>query len=374
MSKNILIADHAHSLRERLTNILHERGYAVTAVSDGHEADKALARDRFDLMITELKLPGIDGMALLRKAKVLYPLTEVLIISSIDSLQLAVEALKCGACDYLLKPFEIQQVGIIVEKIFEKKKLEREISLGREESSKILELVRRMDDIVNLKKDIIATIAHELNTPITNMGGYVHLLDEEKIGKLTPLQRKAVNSIKEQFKRLERLVKNTVDLIIHKDTIITQSRIDLLRVIDRMIDFVSDDAAKKNIVVQRVCDEAYVRLDVDVERIEEVLYHLLINAIKFNREGGRVTVHVHKKDHHVVIAVQDTGIGIPEREHEKIFDRFYQVDHSITRPYKGAGLGLAIVKLYTELHGGTVSVKSAPGAGSTITITLPFKN
>jgi len=346
----------------------------VTESADGREAEKLLAQSRYDLVIAELKMSGVDGMALLRKIQESYPGTDVLIVSSIDSLRLAVETLKCGACDYLLKPFEIRQVGIIVDKIFEKKRLEQEVGISREESSKILELVRRMEDVANLKKDMIATVAHELNTPITNMGGYVHLLDEEKIGKLTPMQRKAVNSIREQFKRLERVVKNTVDLIIRKDTIITSSRVDLLRLIDRMIDFVRDDAVKRRVAIRRVCAEPYVRLDIDVERIEEVLYHLLVNAIKFNREGGSVTVAVSKKEGCAVIEVSDTGVGIPEREHEHIFEKFYQVDHSITRAFKGTGLGLAIVKLYTELHGGTVSVTSAPGAGSTFTITLPFKN
>jgi signal transduction histidine kinase len=374
VARKILVADNEEALRKNLERILAGKGYAVTAAANGREAEDILQREQYDLVICELRMPGIDGSALLKYIKDVRPETDVLIVSSIDSLQVAVDSLKNGACDYLLKPFEIEQVGIIVDKIFQRKKLETDMSIGRQEHSKIIELVKRMEDVDNLKKDIIATVAHELNTPITNLGGYIHLLDEEKIGKLNGSQRKAVAAIKEQFKRLQRMVQNTVDLVIKKDAVITSSRVDLIKLVDRMIDFVSDDAAKSRVAVTRECADAYMRADVDVERIEEVFYHLLVNAIKFNRAGGSVTVVMRKIDNRqAVIDVRDTGIGIPAREFDKIFDKFYQVDHSITRPYKGAGLGLAIVKLYTELHGGTVTLKSAVGAGTTFTVTLPLK-
>ncbi|HRZ87135.1 MAG TPA: hybrid sensor histidine kinase/response regulator [bacterium] len=368
----ILIADHEEVFRTNLRAILHRKGYEVTAVVDGVDAKKALAAGGCGLLIVDLKLPMVDGLSLLKHVREHCPSVGVMIVSAIGSLNLAVDALKLGAYDYLLKPFEIEQVGILVEKYFERKKLEAEIDIVRDERQKMLEIVRRLEDIASLKKDIISNVAHELLTPITSIGGYLHLLDEGTMGKLNAAQRKAVRSVQDQFKRLQRLVDNTVALLTRKESIITSSRVDLLQLIHKMIDFVRDDAAKKQVDIEMQCREKYIRADVDVDRIEDVLYHLLNNAIKFNRPKGSVVVHAFKRDNAAVIEVSDTGIGIPESEHERIFDRFYQVHHSITRPYTGTGLGLAIVKLCVELHGGTVSVRSKPNHGTTFAFTIPF--
>jgi signal transduction histidine kinase len=111
----------------------------------------------------------------------------------------------------------------------------------------------------------------------------------------------------------------------------------------------------------------------DVTHLRRVLDNLLGNALKFTPAGGRITVRLRQEGQNLVLEVADTGLGIPEDQLERIFERFYQVDGSMSRRFGGAGLGLALVKEIAEAHGGSVSVHSQPGEGSTFRVTLPVR-
>ncbi len=118
-------------------------------------------------------------------------------------------------------------------------------------------------------------------------------------------------------------------------------------------------------------DPSVGTIQADERRLKQLLYNLLANALKFTPEGGEVRVTVRRQGDSIVLAVSDTGVGIPEDEREKIFESFYQVDSTLSKTAQGTGLGLAVVRQIAELHGGTVRVDSELGQGSSFVVTLP---
>jgi signal transduction histidine kinase len=240
---------------------------------------------------------------------------------------------------------------------------------------KAYERVKQLDQ---MKSDFLANISHELRTPLTPVIGYVDMMTNEALGPITEHQRKGLTVIQQSVERMRHLVEDLLAFVR------TERRQFTLRAEAFEVGaFVAEVAATQQAKAQgqdltlvvKVPEE---RLMVEGDRGELIraLAHLMDNAIKFTGEG-EVTVSVaavtsDEGKPAVEIAVQDTGIGIPPGEEERIFERFYQVDASSTRRYGGTGLGLAIVKEIVEAHGSRVVVETGPGQGSRFAFRLPL--
>jgi signal transduction histidine kinase len=232
----------------------------------------------------------------------------------------------------------------------------RELLLANEE-------LRRMDQ---LKTDFMSNMSHELRTPLNQIMGYGSMLQDGVAGPVSPEQTGFIDNIMEGSTKVLKLVNAILDL-----TRIDAGKFTLHPTWNDYPEFLENviAAARPRLRSKRL--EVKLELEKDVttlwfspEEIEQVLANLLGNAIKFTPEGGTLTLRAYRQGNGVVTEVQDTGIGIPRADQERIFDRFVQVDSSLTRGYEGSGLGLAIVKQLVELHGGVVSVESELGRGS----------
>jgi PAS domain S-box-containing protein len=265
----------------------------------------------------------------------------------------------------------------IIEDVTERVVREAELQAQIEARSRLLaseKLARSEAERANrLKDEFLATISHELRNPLNAIMGWAHML---RLGKLTePVAERAVETIYRNAKSQAQLVSDLLDVsrIISGKLRLDVRSVDLIFIINAAIDSIRPAAEAKGIRLQTMLDPAAGPISGDADRLQQIVWNLLTNAVKFTSKGGRIQVKVQRINSHVEIAVSDSGVGIRKEFLPYVFDRFRQADASITRTHGGLGLGLSIVRQLVDLHGGSVRVQSeGEGKGTTFTITLPF--
>jgi PAS domain S-box-containing protein len=233
-------------------------------------------------------------------------------------------------------------------------------------------LYREAQESNRIKDEFLATVSHELRTPLTAILGWAHLL------RTAPSDSDDILKACETIERNARAQAQLIDDLLDVSRIITgKLRIDVRPVdpntfIEAAIESVKPGAEAKGVRLQRIMDTGVVSVAGDPVRLQQVVWNLLANAIKFTPRGGRVQVKLERVNSHVEITVSDTGAGIAPEFLPLVFDRFRQADQRKTRQHGGLGLGLSIVRHLVELHGGTVRAESSgEGQGSTFTVLLP---
>jgi PAS domain S-box-containing protein len=265
----------------------------------------------------------------------------------------------------------------IIEDVTERVAREAELQAQIEARSRLLsseKLARNEAERANrLKDEFLATISHELRNPLNAILGWAHML---RLGKLTPPNvERAVETIYRNAKSQAQLVADLLDVsrIISGKLRLDVREVDLISIVNAALDSIRPAAEAKSIRLQTMLDPAAGPISGDADRLQQIVWNLLTNAVKFTPKGGRIQVKVERVDSHVEIVVSDSGVGINKEFLPYVFDRFRQEDASTTRTQGGLGLGLSIVHQLVDLHGGSVSVHSeGEGKGATFTINLPF--
>ena len=225
-----------------------------------------------------------------------------------------------------------------------------------------------------MKDEFLATLGHELRTPLNAMLGWAQILGRENVEP--DVAKRGLDAIERNARAQAQLIEDLLDMsrIVSGKVRLDVQSIDLFGVVDAALDVVRPTAEAKGVRLQRTVDPRAGTVFGDPNRLQQVLWNLLTNAIKFTPKGGRVQVVLQRIDSHVEIRVIDTGDGIDPRFLPHVFDRFSQADPSITRHFGGLGLGLSIVKSLVEMHGGTIRAQSeGVGRGATFVIALPLE-
>ncbi len=223
-----------------------------------------------------------------------------------------------------------------------------------------------------LRREFTANVSHELKTPLTSISGFAELM---KRGDTPPdLVVDFSNSIYDESQRLIHLVSDIIKISQLDENCIeyTNEDIDLYRLSDEVLKRLKGEAEKKQVTLSLCGESATVHGAAKI--LDEMIYNLCDNALKYNRPGGSVTVQVTNTDGHAVLTVTDTGIGIPAAEQSRVFERFYRVDKARSKSIGGTGLGLSIVKHGAIYHNAEIKLKSTLGQGTCITISFPKTN
>jgi len=251
------------------------------------------------------------------------------------------------------------QAGIAVENIrlFEKTK-------------KAYEELKSLD---RMKDEFISNVSHELRTPLTSIGGYSELMHDEILGPLTDPQKKAVDAVVRNTDRLRRLIDSLLYLSLARSGKIKYafSPLRITEVIDQVIQDIYPQIEKKGLEIEKDMPDDLPLIKGDKNRLIEVLFNLISNAVKFTPSGGRITVAVHEENDNLHIMVKDTGTGIPEDRIADMFLKFHQLDASMARKYGGTGLGLYICKILVDAHDGKIWMESEENVGTTVHVMLP---
>ncbi|MGD1994158.1 MAG: ATP-binding protein [Anaerolineae bacterium] len=241
----------------------------------------------------------------------------------------------------------------------------------RHQAEELANAVVQLEELDRLKNEFIQNVSHELRSPLALIRGYADLLRSGELGELPEEQQEPVEIIARRARMLGNLVEDIVLILLAED------RSPMMEAVQ--VDELARAAVKDFRMAadqQGLTLEAEISSEVPLVRgertyVRRVLDNLLSNAVKFTPSGGSITIRVYPMEDHVALEVSDTGIGIPDKKQEHIFERFFQVDGSAKRRYGGVGLGLALVKEIVESCGGSVSVESVVDVGSTFTVRLP---
>ena len=242
------------------------------------------------------------------------------------------------------------------------------VEVGQTESTKRVEAER----LGRIKDEFLANLSHEIRTPLNAILGWSQLLEPGKTTQADLIE--GLKVITRNARTQARLVDDLLDMsrIVSGKMRLDVQKVNLPAVIDAAIESVKPAAEAKGIKLQKVIDPIAGPVTGDPNRLQQVVWNLLTNAVKFTPRGGNVQIVLERVNSHVELSVSDTGKGIAAEFLPHVFERFSQADHSARRGYTGLGLGLAIVKSLSELHGGSVRVKSGgEGKGTTFIVSLP---
>jgi two-component system sensor histidine kinase/response regulator len=307
-----------------------------------------------DLLLLDLKLPGVGGM------DVLDALTEqnrevlTIMITAYATFETAVKATKLGAYDFLAKPFTPDELRYALRKATSQLILSKQALRLAEEKRRV-------------RFNFISVLAHELKAPLNAVEGYLNILSTtEHDQNLQMIERSIV-----RVDGMKKLIGDLLDLTRiesgQRERIIR--RLDLLELAQTSVDLFAVDAERSNVTVQIEAEDD-IELHADPGEVEIVFNNLISNAVKYNRDGGKVTVKLTRKGDAVRIAVTDTGIGLSSDEAAKLFNEFTRIKNEHTVKILGSGLGLSTVRKIANMYDGDAEVKSEPGVGSTFTVTL----
>jgi signal transduction histidine kinase len=240
--------------------------------------------------------------------------------------------------------------------------------------AKLTGTVEELRRASRLKDHFLQNVNHELRTPLTAIVGWTDLFSEEELDENT--LRRGLMQVRQSARVLLALIDDLLDLArMDRGSLSLDRRpVHLPDVIQRSIETVRMMAEGRSVaLIQAPLPAQMVSVRADPLRLQQVLWNLLANAIKFSRRRGRVVVRVEREPERYLVSVEDNGIGIPESELPHVFERFRQVDGSPTRQHAGMGIGLALARSLVELHGGAIWAESVVGKGSRFTFTLPIR-
>jgi signal transduction histidine kinase len=237
--------------------------------------------------------------------------------------------------------------------------------------SELKEAYAQLNELDRLKSEFIAIAAHELRTPLSMILGYATFLKEDASGTA----REQMNIVLQSAMRLRSLIDDMVNLrqVDTGEASLELEQFCIQDLVQSCVTEIRSLAEAKGLLMGVSLPAEPITVEADRSKMTIVLANLISNAIKFTPNGGRTGIRGGKEDDHAWFAVWDTGIGIAQEHFERIFDRFYQIEPSLSRHYDGIGLGLAIVKEMVDLHHGSVKVQSEKGKGSAFTVTIPLR-
>lgn len=369
--KRVLLVDDEEDILFALSEFLTSKGYSVELAHDSRQALSLIHENDFTAVVSDLRMPGMSGVGLLEEVLGVDPDTVFIIMTGYATVQSAVEALRKGAYDYIVKPFSLHDLEKTVRLGLEKRNLARE-------NIELSHLMKKLIEIDQIKTNVISAISHEFRTPLTSLKGYLGILmpSVEEVTSAEGPERKWLKGMKVNLDRLETLILNLLVMteVRAGDLLISEEEVEVNDVITGAIDALDPVIKSKGVEVVFDGDGA-PRIEGDVEKLGVVMRNLIENAVKFNLDSGSVTIGVSRSadQRGVTVNITDTGIGIPKENINNIFDTFTQADMSHTRRFAGAGLGLPVAKAIVEAHGGSIGVNSKPGKGSTFSIWLPVR-
>jgi PAS domain S-box-containing protein len=270
----------------------------------------------------------------------------------------------------LVKPDGRRLVIEIIRDITERKKTEE---LIRRQNLQLTEVNQELKKLLRVKSDFLSLISHELKSPLTVIQGYLILLTKKQMGALNPEQEEGLSVAALEADHLNYLINQILDLsqLDSGKLELIPETIDVAELIGHCLAALRPAAKKNRVSFRTRIGPAARRALADGNKIKQVFRNVLENALKFSPPGGTISIRGESKEGRVTYSVSDQGIGIPEHELEKVFERFHQVKNPLTMKFGGMGLGLAISKNIMELHGGRIWAESSPGKGTTIFFSLP---
>ena len=381
---HILIVDDDTALLEALPQALYLRleKVKVDTCDSAQAAIEQIGEYEYAAIVSDIKMPGMDGLALLAKIQELRPDTPTLLITGHGEHDLAVQALRGGAYDFIQKPIDRDYLLAALQRAIQTYQLRRKVKvqqLALELHARSLERMvqQRTKELVeaNAAKDkFLSIVSHELKTPLTSLKGMTQLFRRQvERADAAQIVSMGLADMERSIRRMEVLVNDLLDssLIETNMFVLHRKRCDLVELCLHLIDEYT--AGYGPALTFEVPGEP-IEVEIDADRISQVILNLLSNARKYSPKGSPITITLQQAGYEATASVRDMGVGIPPETLPNIFEQFYRVPGVEVQdgPHTGLGLGLYISRKIVERHGGHIDVQSVPGQGSTFSIVLPM--
>lgn len=384
-SKSILIIDDEKVILDLTSIILKNRGYTVYMAGDAADGFDIIEQKNPDLVLLDYMMPGIDGLTALKIIRERFPDTYVIMFTGKGSEEIAVELMKAGAYDYILKPFNNQDLADRIENVLRIREVEvSNRALIRERERLLAEIeawnmelearVQEKTDALqkmqaeNVQSEKLASlgylsagVAHEIRNPLNSISLFVQLIKSD----LDPVEREEYSDkILKEVDRIDTIVRKLLDASKRPRFELKEVCIDQL--IDQSIEAFEPQMAQLKTVVEKNYRNIPPPIQADPNELEQIFVNLFLNSIHEMPEGGRIRVDLDHNNAEMVIRVSDTGKGIPKENLANIFDPFF------TTKSKGSGMGLSLVLRIVKNYGGKIGVERSDSTGTTFCIVLPL--
>jgi two-component system NtrC family sensor kinase len=366
----LLLVDDEEHFRQVLAKRLSRRGMAPEQAGSGEECLNLLEKRPMDVVILDVKMPGMDGLEVLRRIKERYERTEVILLTGYANTQDGVDGIKSGAFDYLSKPVELDHLAGKIKQAHEKILWEEERKKEADFRARMEQRMAAAERLASLGT-LASVVAHEINNPlaiINDSVGWMQLLLSKPDMAEMRIKGQLEKGLGKIAKSVERAKKVTHQLLgfARKDDSVV-SEVNLSQLVEEAVQLVEKEASYKEIEFVQEVDASLDSIRSDAFQLRQVLINLLTNAIHATGPKGRIKIRLQKDGEQAILTIQDTGQGIPQEDLERIFEPFFS-----TKPTgEGTGLGLFVTRGIVEKLGGTIEAESRLGEGTDFRITLP---
>jgi signal transduction histidine kinase len=372
----ILVIDDEQGIREGCRRVLAPEGYQVDAASSLREGTERLAAGGYDLVLLDVMLPDGRGVDLLETIRRRDPDTVVAIITGYATVELAVDAIRQGAYDFLSKPFNGDVLLLTVRQGLERRRLAIDARRGAEAERRASELTRDKQEMERLdafKSAFMLTVAHELRSPVAAAQSLLRTLLRGVAGDLNEQQRQVLSRVEVRNAELLDLVNDLLALAASKtyEPEGPLEAVPLAGVLERVIDQARDAADEKGVELIYRGGDAAGGIRATADGLALVFGNLIGNAVKYTPSGGKVEVEAIPDGERIRIRVTDTGIGIEPEDQARLGEEFFRASNAKSAGITGTGLGLSIVRHTLDRFGGEMSIQSELGHGTVVTVTFP---
>lgn len=369
---------------------LEREGFTVDVSRTGRDGLDRIFRTDYDVHLLDIQLPDLSGVEVLRRIKTMKPSSVSIIVTGHGNEAAAVEAMKLGAYDYVVKSPEMGYLSVLPMRIRdvldrhhlkeEREQLQTELwehaRLLEERNVELRRANEELKKLDQLKSDFVSMVSHELRTPLSTIKEFTEILADQIAGPVTDQQTEYLRIIKGSTGRLFRIITDLLEMtrMDAGQLLLNKSLVEPLVIVEEVLQSLRPLAQTKSITLAADVPPGLSAIFADEDKLAQVLVNLISNAIKFTEAGGKIQVRAAEQPTEMAFHVSDTGVGIDAKDLPKLFEKFQQLRHPIERTRggaKGTGLGLAISKRLVELHGGRIGVTSELGKGSTFSFTLP---
>jgi two-component system sensor histidine kinase/response regulator len=362
----LIVDDEAAQLRA-LCDTLQLEGYATQGFSSGQQALAALRPEMFDLLLTDLMMPEMDGITLIDAAKKIDPAIGALVMTGHGTIDTAVRAMQGGALDYILKPFKLNVIMPVIARALDVQRLKREnAELHRREKQRSAELAAAYHDLESFSY----SISHDLRAPLRSMDGFAAILESDFAEQLGEEGRRILSIIRGGSQKMDELIVSLLEFSRVGRSALQFDRVDMTLLAD---------AAANEVRAQYLGPEPQIDIadlpsvQADPVVIRQVWCNLIGNALKYSAKRAipKISVSGRIDNGEAIYQVQDNGAGFDMRYADKLFGVFQRLHRS--EDFSGTGVGLAIVHRIIARHGGRIWAKGSPDAGACFQFALPVR-
>jgi two-component system sensor histidine kinase/response regulator len=365
----ILIVDDETAQMKALCNTLQDHNYKTVGFSSAKAALAELEKTGFDLLLSDLMMPEMNGIELLQAAKKKSPDLVCIIMTGEGTIATAVEAMKSGALDYILKPFKLSAILPVLERALSVRQLRLEnAALARRVEERTAEL-----EAANKELEAFSySVSHDLRAPLRHINGFTDLLIQSDSG-FSEQNKRYLGLISTSAKQMNQLIDDLLDFSRNSRVEIQQTRVDLQDLIEKILQDLQPEMSNRKIVFEK---NALPPVLGDPSLLRQVFSNLVLNAVKYSRKRDVAKIEIgcaEKTKNEVTIYVRDNGVGFDMKYADKLFGVFQRLHGN--DEFEGTGIGLANVRRIVARHGGRTWAEARVNEGATFFVTLkPYES